>query len=279
MEKGVDIVGATSRAVILLPQSPHYRRDAFAEGLGKLGYEPTFNNNRDPRPGDVLVIWNRYANDTARNFERAKATVLVAENAWVGPEAKDEHHFAICRGHHNGAGTWEVGPEKRWPKMNIKLKPWRKQGSHILVLPQRGMGEKGVAMPTTWEADIVKRLQKITKRPIRTRHHPGPRPHPEIDFDNCWACVIWASGAGVKAIIDGIPVFYEMPKWIGGLAGRLGIEDLENPFLGDRIPMLERLAWAQWRPEEISAGEPFKWLLGSGSTTQATKDRSAYAMQ
>ena len=249
-------------AVILLPSSPHYRRDAFVEGLSKCGYEPRFENNVDPQPGDVLVIWNRYRDGTAIEFEKRNATVLVAENAWVGPSSKDNHHFALCRGHHNGAGTWETGKDQRWPKLNIALKPWRKTGRHIMVLPQRGMGERGVAMPSGWPDDVVKRLKAYTRRPIVVRDHPGAMPnHGRIDFENTWACVIWASGAGIKAIIEGIPVFHEMKKWIGAPAAKYGVDDIENPFLGDRMPMLERLAWAQWTAEEIASGEPFRCLL------------------
>lgn len=73
--------------------------------------------------------------------------------------------------------------------------------------------------------------------------------------------VTWASGAAIKAIIEGIPVFYEFNDWIGAPAARYGIDDTENPFLGDRNPMLHRLSWAQWTAEEIASGEPFKCLL------------------
>src|SRR3990167_5823420 len=246
-------------AFILLPRSPHYRRDAFAEGLSLCGYEPRFENNIDPKKGDVLVIWNRYRDGTARDFEKKGAHVLVAENSWVGPESKEDHHFAICRGHHNGAGTWEVGPDKRWPRLGVQLKAWRKHGRHIMVLPQRGMGERGVAMPSGWPDDVVRRIKVHTCRPVIVRWHPGTMPHPRIDFSDCWACVTWASGAGIKAIIEGIPVFHEMKKWIGAPAAKFGIEDIENPFLGDREPMLERLAWAQWDAAEIASGEPFRW--------------------
>ena len=254
-------MGRLKRAVILLNGSPHYRRDAFAAGLKATGYETVFENNADPKPGDVLVIWNRYKDAIAREFERAGASVLVAENAWVGPEDKDKHYFALCRGHHNGAGTWHVGAEKRWPKLGIELKPWRKSGSYILVLPQRGMGERGVSMPPNWPENVVSRLRKVTNLQVRIRSHPGPRPHAPIDFTDCWAAVVWASGAGIKAIIEGIPVFYEFSRWIGAWAARHGIEDIDEPFLGDRMPMLERMAWAMWTADEISSGEPFRWLL------------------
>src|SRR3990167_8938299 len=102
MACGIGAVGCLiKRAVILLPRSPHYKREAFAEGLKSLGYMPVFENSADVQRGDVLVIWNRYRDGTAKEFEKAGAAVLVAENAWIGPESKEQHHFALCHGHHN----------------------------------------------------------------------------------------------------------------------------------------------------------------------------------
>lgn len=243
----------------------HYRRDAFAEGLSSLGFDLRLRTNHSPGAGDVLVLWNRYARDEqrARQYEAVGGVILVAENAWLGPEDKDRHLFALCRGHHNGAGSWHVGSENRLSSLSIELKPWREHGDYILILPQRGMGEAGVAMPRDWPLRISDRLGAHTKREIRWHYHPGPRPHPPIDFTGCWAAVTWGSGAAIKAIVAGIPVFHELPQWIGAGAARCGIEDIEHPFLGDRMPMLHRLSWAQWSADEIERGEPFKWLLPS----------------
>jgi len=150
----------------------------------------------------------------------------------------------------------------RWSaEITAGVKDWRNDGEHILVLPQRGMGERGVRQEKDWLPSVLARLQKATDRPIKVRYHPGIRPHPPIDFSDTWACVTWASGAAIKAIVAGIPVFHEFPKWIGRPAARLGLDNLEDPFLGDRGPMLHRLSWATWTAEEIEKGEPFKWLL------------------
>jgi hypothetical protein len=250
-------------ACVKFHTTQHYQRGAFEEGLSGLGLHIISTPSDAPDSGDVLVTWNRYARDEAccRRYEKAGGTVLVAENSWLGPEDKDKHHFAICRGHHNGAGTWHVGEGKRfhWP-----LAPWRRDGEHILVLPQRGMGEHGVRQPSGWLVDVVNRLQHTTLRPVRVHYHPGIRPHPPIDFEGAWAAVTWASGAAIKAIVAGIPVFHEFPKWIGAPAARLGLDNLEDCYIGPREVMLHRLSWATWTAEEIEKGEPFKWLLKSG---------------
>lgn len=250
-------------AVCLLRPEPPFRRDAFMDGLIRCGFRVTDDANHRARQSDVLVIWNRYGLKArlADQWEAAGATVLVAENGWIGRDQDGRQLYALCRSHHNGAGAWHVGETDRWSKLNIEVKPWRERGDHILVLPQRGFGHRFVAMPLWWPEQIVRRLKAVTKRPIRVRNHPGKsQSEPYDDFRNCWAAVTWASGAGIKAIVAGIPVFYDFQKWIGADAAERNVERIEEPFLGDRLPMLRRLAWAQWSLAEISAGEPFACL-------------------
>lgn len=252
-----------SVATILLRDGPPYRLDAFIRGLQALKYAIARSEQPKPGPGDVLVVWNRFSvyEAVARRYEAAGATVLVTENGYIGVDEFGHHLFALSQSHHNGAGKWHCGVEDRWAMLGIGLTPWRR-GEDVLVLPQRGVGPKGVAMPRDWEADVVARLRKITKRNIRVRPHPGKDKKPlEPDFRNVHAAVTWGSGAAIKAIVAGIPVFHEMPAWIGAPAAKGSIQELERPFLEDRLPMLRRLAWAQWDVSEISSGKAFRCLL------------------
>jgi hypothetical protein len=247
-----------------LVDSPHYRKDAFCAGLELLGY--TISNHPTYGPDDLIVCWNRYARDEGiiRRYEAVGADVFITENAWLGSENKeppDQHLFALSRNHHNGAGQWYIGDKPRW---HPECKPWRRDGSKIVILPQRGMGEPGVRQEKNWLHDTSLQLRFKTCRPVETRSHPGIRPHPEIDWSDVWACVTWASGAAIKAIVAGVPVFYTFPKWIGAPAARFGIDDLEAPFLKDRSRMLHNLSWAMWSADEIASGEPFMWNIKLG---------------
>lgn len=258
-------------AFVKFPPTPHYQKaEAFEPGLKACGFTILQSPSPNPSAGDVLVIWNRYIRDEqlARDYERAGGVVLVAENAFLGPDEKGAW-FALCRGHHNGAGTWFVGQRTRHEGLFETLRPWRRSGEHIVILPQRGMGEPGVRMELSWPDDVKRRLERITKRPVVIRDHPGARSTwtPErvemTELEGAWAAVVWASSAGLKALCAGIPVFYEFPKWIGADAGRLGIDNIEAPYLGDggRGTMLRKVSWAQWSAEEIRTGEPFRCLL------------------
>lgn len=248
----------TCVANILLHHSPYYRLKVFSAGLVANGYRVIQDRNASPTKDDVLLIWNRNPphEKIAQIYENAGATVIVTENGYLGQTK------AIAKWHHAGAGDWNVGIEDRFSAIGIDVKPWRTEGDHILVLPQRSIGEKGVAMPRNWLNNILPRLSNATKRPIQVRKHPGKNCEIplEKDLEGAWAAVTWASGAGIKAICAGIPVFHDYGKWVGGPAASCTF-DLENPYLGDRTKMLHRLAWAQWTWDEIESGEAFRCLL------------------
>jgi hypothetical protein len=254
-------------AVCLIRTNVHYRHDAFMRGLVAAGYRVETKSLKNITRDDVLVIWNRGAQFQyeAKRHEAAGSRIIVAENGYTDAVDEQGHQwFSLALDHHNGCGRWSVGDTPRFPLMKQTVKPWREDGSFILVLPQRGIGAPGVAMPPRWPREIEKRLKAVTGRPIHVRPHPGLKsmaPAFAPALDGCHAVVTWASGAAIKAIILGVPAFHELRGWIGGPAARYGIDDLERPFLGDRGPMLERLAWSQWSVAEIASGEAFKHLL------------------
>lgn len=251
------------RAVCTIRAEPHYRRDAFESGLKACGYKLATDIN-NPTPADIFVCWNRGGgnNTTAKRFESAGARALIAENGYMGKKWNGSEWFAMSRGHHNGAGKWnDKGPD-RWDSWNVELEPFRTGGTEVVLLPQRGIGEPGVAMPSNWTKDA----QSILGRRARVRQHPGDREGVpmSIDLRHAEYVLTWGSGAGLKALAMGIPVFYSFPKWIGAAAAR-PLADLKQGPRRDpeaRLAMFRRMAWAMWTLEEIASGYAFKELLG-----------------
>lgn len=251
------------RACCLLRPTPSYRPEVFRAGLVRLGFDVETHYRRDPRPGDLLVLWNRGRSyeAVAQIYEAAGARVIVAENGYLGTDEDGGKMFALALGQHNGAGRWHVGAE---PRRTFELRPWRAAGDHVLILPQRGIGCRGVAMPSGWLDSVKRRLGEVTRRPIRIRKHPGAAksdPWPDLAGAHC--AVTWGSGAAIKAIAAGIPVIHELASWIGAPAARLGIDHLEDCYLGDRSRMFHRLSWAQWSAREIDSGEALAYLLNA----------------
>jgi len=254
-----------SRACVLFRATVAYRREVFETGLKRLGYQIVDKPLPSPDSSDLLVMWNRSFHEEAhaRRYESAGAKLIIAENGYIGKDEDGHKLFSLALNHHNGAGRWNVGTGRRWSQ---EPQTWRSGGDHVLVLPQRGIGEKAFAMPSHWLGMIRSKLAGMTKRPVRVRVHPGrEKTEPYDELRGAWAAVTWGSGAGIKALFAGIPVFHELPQWIGASASML-MEgaDIEQPFLGDRLPMFERLAWAQWSVREIESGEAFRCLLSRG---------------
>lgn len=252
-------------AVVLIRERPHYRLDAFSAGLARCGYR--VERNQSAPLADLLVIWNRSGIGavTAARYERKGLPVIVAENGYIGIDAIGHHLFALSLGHHNGAGrfpycfTHSHVPADRFEALGVSLAPWRDApGGDVLILPQRGIGPAGVAMPPRWLSAVLPRVRASTWRSIRVREHPAskrPAVPVEAEFPTAAAAVTWGSGAAIKALAAGVPVFHEMPLWIGAHAARRDL-DFENPCTDDdaRYRMFCRLAYAQWTAEEIASG-------------------------
>jgi hypothetical protein len=245
------------RAVCLIRTALHYRRDAFCRGLEAAGYVvlPRIN---DPRPGDILVLWNRYGSGHAEatRFERGGARVVVAENGYFGKSWRGGTWYALALGHHAGVGKWNVGESERWDSWNVELAPWR-SGTETLILGQRGIGEPGIASPVRWAERTQQRIGG------RIRPHPGngaAKTPLLADLARAAVVVTWASSAALIALAAGVPVFYEMPNWIGAPACR-PLSEWGEPKRGDRLNMFRRLAWAQWEIREIESGAAFAHLL------------------
>ena len=253
------------RAVVLLREQPVYRKGSFLAGLQACGYS-VVSEIAAPGPADVLVIWNRYGHwaQLASRYEARGARVVVAENGYVGREWRGGVWYQLALGWNNGAGRWPVGDPARAAIFSEELKPWRVGGDYVLVLAQRGIGSPPVAQPLGWHERAVADLERAGHRVV-LRGHPGnhqenPSLYAQLEQASC--AVTWGSGAGVKALLHGVPVYHGLVCWIGAPAARAYQKPLPEPLRGDRSVMLTRMAWAMWSVEEIASGEAFRHLLG-----------------
>ena len=260
------------RAFSILPERfADGRHRTIERGLAVAGWRVQRGFGMPRGPGDLLVTWTvhrGHKEDAARSFEAAGGRVLVCEEAYFRI-VNGERHFALALHDHNGAGFWRVGGPERWQSFNIPLTPWRKGGRHILLREQRGIGSARMASPPLWHDGAGRRLAALTARPVVFRAHPKSRLYPEaaavqpsLDaaLTDCHAVVTWASAIAAQALVAGVPVFYEAPASICAGACQRGLEGIERPCYPDRLPALERLAWAQWSLAEIACGEPFARL-------------------
>lgn len=159
----------------------------------------------------------------------------------------------------------------------LKLKPWRKRGTHILLA---GMSAKACAAegfrPEQWENDIVSLIRRHTDRPIIYRPKPNWPDFSLLEgcsidknlelaqsFIDCHAIVTHHSNVAVDGIVAGIPAF----SW-RGVAKPQALQDITSigkPLLGDdREQWMKDISYCQWSVNEMTHGKPWEHLKNEG---------------
>lgn len=263
-------------AWVTIRVEPYYRRAALESGLHRVGYDIVDHRSGIgfgpvPRPesrDDLLVVWNLKAGpveDHCSLFEHRGGTVIVMENGYL--QREDKTVYALGVHGHNGAGWFPHDDSiDRFTPLGFSQWPWRGGGEHILVCGQRGVGSKAMASPIAWSSrESVSLSFRFRGREIRHRPHPGnfaPNVPLDDDLKGAYGCVIWSSASGVRALVRGIPVFYDAPHWIcSDVALRLPAlkPGFDKPSFSheDVHRALRRMAWGQWGVAELDTGEPF----------------------
>lgn len=226
---------------------------------------------KQPKPGDIVITWNAYGRfGQAREIaDKIGVRTFVAENGYLGKDRNGRQYYALAEHGHTGSGRWRVGDTSRrdmlMQSQGLKFEPWRKDGDHILVCAQRGIGEPKMRSPYGWEETVQKTIRQTTKRKIKVRLHPGRHQVTTTlaeDLKGAWACVVWSSNSATTALLAGIPVFYAAPHIVQE-GGALPLEgaNLDDPAFGDREHSFWRMSWAQWNVKELEKGVPWRYLL------------------
>ena len=242
------------------------KRDAVLRGLEVLGYSlETHPDKLRPGPDTMLVTWNLHRDmGQSEAVRKAGGIVVVIENAYIPQDMDGREYLAMAVEGHNGSGFTPSGPEDRLTRLGVKLKSWR-EGEHILVIGQRGIGSPTMRSPPQWGELITERLKHITNREVIHRPHPGRAnvnelPPLEDQLEGAHCVVMWASNVATTALVMGIPVFYNAPHCVLEKACNRG-HDITLRGYQPRWPAFEDLSWAQWNLEEISSGEALKRLV------------------
>ena len=253
------------RALITIREQPAYRRQAFEQGLKRLGYELVsgYGKTLPDGPHDLLVLWNvRRGPDEAyaRRWEQFGGTVIVSENGYL--QQQDKTHYALATHGHNGSGWWPMGDDARFARLGFELKPWRPiTEGYLLVRDQRGIGSSTMASPPGWGRKFADKLRRLTpRREVVYMPHPGDKGKLEADaryVAGAGVVHIWSSALGVRALVEGCTVFHHAPSWVCSTASGKQDDDA-------RARALENMAWAQWHHEEIASGEPFARMAAAG---------------
>lgn len=263
----------------------------MAEGIARCGDFPMIWNEQDyavsMRSGlDCVVFYGLEGNcrQILADHSKAGTAVYVDLGYWGRREGGRwaGFHKIVMNGRHPTSYFRSVKhPHDRIGRFHVGPKPWRENGSHILLA---GMGDKGAwaegYRPEEWERWAIAELRKYTDRPIVYRPKPSwktakpiagtlysPRDRDvQQDLADCWAVVTHHSNVAVDAIVAGVPAFC----W-AGVAEPLSLQDLsqiERPYCpgrgageeNDRAQWMADIAYTQWSIAEMRQGLPWRHL-------------------
>lgn len=258
----------------------------MVRGIEKIGDTPVlYDEDRYPGPEyNVAVFYGLRGRlrDAFRDFQcNGRKAVYIDLGYWGrdhGGKLYGYHKFAVNGRHPTAYFQRRKHPSDRLDFLGIRVKPWRRDGNHILLA---GMGAKAAAfegfLPEQWETDAFNELRKYTDRAIIYRPKPSwaspegimgtvlsHRKQPLGDaLKDCHAVVTHHSNVAVDGIIDGVPSFCSE-----GVASPLSLSDLskiETPIYPEgREQWAADIAYCQWNLAEMAEGKPWKHLKDEG---------------
>jgi len=214
-------------------------------------------DDRKLRGGEVALFGSPKLWGLLEDARADGRTIYYGDHGYFGRG----RYFRVTRNalQHDGRGG--AGPE-RFSVHDVPVKPWRKSGGHILVVPQSDTyfylrGED----PVAWKVDVQLALRKQTDRPIRWRPTKWLAVRPfEQDLKDCHAVVCFTSNAAVEAVLAGVPAFVT-ENCAAATMGNLGLQGIEHPRMpAGREQWAWNLAANQWTIDEIRRGDAWRAL-------------------
>jgi len=282
----------------------------FSQGARTVGDTVIDNTSHVYKPSDVGVIqgWINIGSKTGRHLDlrntvineqiKNKKYVVVADsNLFLYANTDNPLHY--LRYSFNGVfpntGIYcdtNIDPS-RWKKistdLNISLKDYKSNGSHILLCLQRngGWSMKDYDVQE-WALTTIKEIRKYSDRPIIIRGHPGDKAAKEYldpcspkcrlknlpnvqfsdfsrsllqDLNNAWAVVNHNSSPVVGAAIEGYPIFVTDPSRSQCRdVANTDLSMIESPNKPNRQRWVERLSMFHWKFDELRSGECWRHM-------------------
>jgi len=246
-----------------------HKRDAMLEGIAALGYELVSHPTHLDPPEALLITWNLHGTNDNQSSQIRKAggAVICVENPYINHDVDGKEYLAMALNSHNGSGKTPFQNEDRLTRLGVEFEPW-KEGEHILVIGQRGIGSPQMRSPSLWGEKTAQKLEHIQDRPVIHRPHPGrviPEDLPSLEsqMEGAYCLVMWASNCATTALRQGIPVFFDAPHCVLQKGCRKGHIDINSPIKSDerRLQAYRDLSYAQWNLDEVRTGEAYTRLM------------------
>jgi hypothetical protein len=278
----------------------------FIEGVNRSGDQGVIVRNYEHYPSDVALLQGFVHPESKHvphlNLRRAvlenqaragKRTIIADANLFLYADPGNTKTY--LRYSYDGIFPttaeycWNPVNPRRWEQiskdLNLKLKPYQKNGSTVLICCQRdgGWSMKGMGV-MAWLHPLVMRIRRNTDREIVIRFHPGDKKIKEhikkvksIGYKNVTVsdpdtnlltelrrahCMVnHNSSPAVAAAIEGVPVFVLDPKnsQAGDIA-QTDVREIEAIRQFDREAWIQKVAMSHWRLDELKSGACWKHM-------------------
>lgn len=238
---------------------------AFAQGCG--GKPVALEQNSSLLSGAAAFYgWRPETYHLFRQASTDGRPWIYLDNSYC--YGRDEYFRATVNAlQHDGTG--DALPD-RWRRFGVRIKPWRKTGSHIVLVGQSdpwhpyvsGMSEK------EWLSRITGKLRLHTDRPIVVAPPKLPPSYGEKSkasgfmsvLPDAWAVVTHSSSCAIQAAVEGVPVFCTAPC-AASLMGLSDLSRIETPvYPGSRYQWMSNLCANQWTLDEMRDGTCWRAL-------------------
>lgn len=259
--------------------------DATVEGMRRVGDNISVSRRWDGTTDkfDCIIGYSwMFCSDAFLAYKRAgKKFIYIDLGYWARrPPGKrwTGHHKIVVNGRHPTEYFRMGNPPDRFNRLGVRIKPWRKKGSHILIAGMSAKASETHGLGTQeWERQTAKRLRAVTDRPLLYRPKPswsGASPLPHCTMVNragpiesylreAWAVVTHHSNVAVDALVNGVPVYAQ--EGVGSVMSMNSLEDIESPYYpDDREGFLADVAYCQWDAEEMAKGLPWRFFKEKG---------------
>ncbi|RVU21631.1 hypothetical protein [Methylobacterium oryzihabitans] len=231
---------------------------AFAGGLGRT-VDRHAEDETGPRDGTVVVWGVLRGSDRVVEYARASGGhFLYIDHAYFS-----RGHYLNYRITHNRheAGPVRVCPPDRIAAHAVDLRPWNRNGRHILVCPPTEHFVKAHRCEG-WLDRTLEELRQVTDRPLVVRVKPQKgmdMPSLPEALADAHALVTHSSNVAVEAVTMGTPVFVSTTS-AAAPVGLTALADIERPVYPDRRAWLSHLGYSQFSMDELKSGEAWRLL-------------------
>lgn len=273
---------------VICYQFPESRRSvlcaqAMCEGIGRLGDQVSVRNSRDyVKPEADIAVFYGLSQAILHDYSKpGHKAVFLDLGYWAREGQEGSHKIVVNSRHPTRYFQTRRHQNDRFSALGIKIRPWRMNGSSIMVI---GMSGKAAAAqgfrPEQWERETIAALKKITNRPIIYRPKPNwngstqiegsefQKGHPQGNdvpekLRETWCVVTHHSNVGVDALLTGVPVY--SVEGAASVLSTKALHDVDNPIRPEgREQFAADLAYTQWTVSEMRRGAPWKHLKEEG---------------